>query len=67
MTAAERIKELEYKVGQAYQVIGYLLTTAGSNETPEGRRALEYFSRNHFHEDFDPWPVDDDFGVKASK
>lgn len=34
MTDAEKIQQLEYKVGQAYQAIGYLLLKAGLNESP---------------------------------
>ncbi|MEI5680469.1 MULTISPECIES: hypothetical protein [unclassified Mesorhizobium] len=56
MTDAERIEQLEYKVGEAYQVVGWLLTQCGLFETKEGQRALDYFSRDEFDDNFLPWP-----------
>lgn len=57
MTDAERIEELEAKSGQAYQVIGWLLSECGMFEAPEGQRVLDYFSNEgHFDDDFLPWP-----------
>jgi hypothetical protein len=57
MTDAERIEQLQFKVGQAYQVIGYLLHLAGVFDQPEGQRALDYFSLDDsYDDDFLPWP-----------
>lgn len=57
MTDAEHIENLEAKSGQAYQVIGWLLSECGMFETAEGQRALDYFSNEgHYDDDFLPWP-----------
>jgi hypothetical protein len=61
MTKAEmlkRIEDLETKSGQAYQVIGNLLSECGLFESPEGQRALDYFSQDGYDDDFLPWPRD---------
>lgn len=42
---------------QAYQVIGNLLDWLGEFESPEGIRALDYFSSGVANEDFLPWPA----------
>jgi hypothetical protein len=53
-------EKLEIKSGQAYQVIGHLLDLCGMFESPEGQRALDYFSDEaKIDEDFLPWPRDD--------
>ncbi|AWC24965.1 hypothetical protein CO731_04458 [Aminobacter sp. MSH1] len=65
MTDAERIEELEAKSGQAYQVIGWLLSECGLFETAEGQRALDYFSEDAFDDDFLPWPATKDLGAKS--
>lgn len=58
MTDAERIEELEAKSGQAYQVIGWLLSECGLFETAEGQRALDYLSNEQrYDDDFLPWPM----------
>ena len=52
-----RIRDLEYKIGEAYQVVGFLLNECDLFDTDEGQRALDYFSREGvFEEDFLPWP-----------
>ena len=56
MGKKKRIQHLEYKVGEAYQVIGWLLLRCGLHETDEGTRALDYFSRDGYDDDFLPWP-----------
>lgn len=64
MTEAEmrqRIEDLEAKSGQAYQVIGNLLSQCGLFESKEGTRALDYFSRDEFNDDFLPWPKGGEF------
>lgn len=45
--------QLEYKVAQAYQIIGSLLED--QFETAEGQRLLDYFGRDEFDPDFLPW------------
>lgn len=48
----------EEKLAQAYQVIGMLLTQCGLFDSPEGQRALNYFSdEDAFDTDFLPWPA----------
>ncbi|MCO5161428.1 MAG: hypothetical protein M9939_09850 [Mesorhizobium sp.] len=49
------IEQLEEKIAQAYQVIGYLLEQSGF-DGGEGRRALDYFSSDEFDPGFLPWP-----------
>ncbi|BBD37530.1 hypothetical protein Amn_24100 [Aminobacter sp. Y103A] len=57
MSDAERIEELEAMSGQAYQVIGWLLSECGLFETAEGQRVLDYFSEEGRYDDnFLPWP-----------
>jgi len=59
MTEAEmkqRIEDLESMVGQAYQVVGYLLFELGQHHSAEGQRALNYFSLDFYDDDFLPWP-----------
>ena len=53
MTTPATVDQLEEKIAQAYQVIGYLLDQAGI-EGSEGERALDYFSSDGFDSDFLP-------------
>ncbi len=52
----KRIEELEYKIGQAYQVIGALLAEPGCKnldfDSPEGERLLDYFAHAEYDDDF---------------
>lgn len=55
----KRIEELEYKVGQAYQVIGVLLAELDCRnpdfDSPEGQHALDYFASEEFDDGFLPF------------
>lgn len=55
----ERIEQLEAKIQQAYQVIGVLLSGPDGDgpdfDLPEGQRALDYFSREDYRDDFLPF------------
>lgn len=55
MTTSANVEQLEEKIAQAYQVIGYLLDQAGV-EGSESIRVLDYFSGDDFDPDFLPWP-----------
>ena len=55
--AAQRAANLEEAMGQAYQVIGILAFEAGLADSPEVRRALDYFAANAFSEDFLPFAL----------
>ncbi|MEM9015197.1 MAG: hypothetical protein AAGB02_08840 [Pseudomonadota bacterium] len=46
-------------MGQAYQVIGVLAHKAGLFDHPDVQRALDYFSRNQYREDFLPFSIRD--------
>lgn len=60
----ELIERLEYKIGDAYQIIGHLLYVAGLFDTPEGQRVLDYFAAElEVCDDFLPWPRDKQYGV----
>ncbi len=52
--AVQRAANLEEVMGQAYQVIGVLAFEAGLADSPEVRRALDYFAANAFSEGFLP-------------
>ena len=49
---------LQLKVAQAYQVIGLLLDAVKQFDSPEGQRALDYFSSDQVDEDFLPWTLE---------
>ena len=66
MTTPATVEQLEKKIGQARQVIGYLLDQSGFNGG-EGERALDYFSRDGFDPDFLPWPRHDDEGIRPDQ
>ena len=55
MELRNNIDNLQMKSAQAYQVIGVLADAAGVFDTPEVIKALDYFSRGEFDEDFLPW------------
>lgn len=52
----KRIEELEYKVGQAYQIIGTLLAGPDARnpdfDSSEGQRVLDYFAHADCDDDF---------------
>ncbi|PWJ84863.1 hypothetical protein C7441_104131 [Pseudaminobacter salicylatoxidans] len=50
--------ELENKLGQAYQIIGWLLDECGLFHTDEGQDTLTYFSSDAYDDAFLPWPKD---------
>ena len=58
MTDAERVEQLEVKIGQAYQVIGALLARPdGENpdfDSPGGQRTLYSFAHERYDDDFLP-------------
>ncbi|MCV9965678.1 hypothetical protein OIU34_27780 [Pararhizobium sp. BT-229] len=59
MTDAERIEQLEAKIGQAYQVIGVLLSGPDGDgpdfSLPAGQRALDYFAHEDYDDNFLPY------------
>lgn len=55
MTTPANLEQLEEKIAQAYQVIGYLLDQIGLDGS-EGERVLDYFSSDAFDPEFLPWP-----------
>lgn len=59
-------EQLEDKIGQAYQVIGYLLEQAGF-DGGAAARALDYFSSDAFDPEFLPWPRPADAGLRPEE
>ncbi|KFC68444.1 hypothetical protein FF80_01884 [Devosia sp. LC5] len=59
MTPTDRIAELEAKLGQAYQIIGVLLSGADGNDpafdSEDGQAILSYFSGDGYVADLLPW------------
>ncbi len=59
MTDEDRIEQLEAKIGQAYQIIGVLLSGPDCDEpafdSEAGQNILEYFSTDAYADDLLPW------------
>lgn len=66
MTTPANGEQLEEKIAQAYQVIGYLLDQAGI-EGSEAERALNYFSGDDFDSNFLPWPRPGEEGLRPDE
>ena len=63
MTGTTETEHLRAKLAQARTVIAHLVAHSESSGS-EGRRAVDYFSGDHFDPDFLPWPRHADEGTR---